>query len=881
MALEQEFDIGGPTNIVPIDEEMSDEDAQLLDEIFEVEGDAGDEGPAPELEEFGVNLVRFLDEGFLDALAAKLIEDAERDKESTKKRDDQYAEGLRRTGLGKDAPGGPAFEGASEVVHPLIAEAAVDFGAMMMKELFPPDGPVRVKMIDDANEERTEAADRKRKHLNYQITTQSPGFIDAHEQMSIQLGLGGSQYMIHFWENGGPRCEFVPVDRMWLPYAASGFKAARRRTIVWDLSASVVKERIRGGMYADVIDPDVAPQNEPTDSDAQQAQDKIQGVEASGNNEDGERRIYQMYVWKDLDGEDPLAMTEDGESVGDVPYIIAVDVLERKILAIYRNWDEQAVTQYGEIEEVDWVVDWNFIPWKGPYAVGFPHLIGSISGALTGALRSLLNSAHIANFPGLVRMKGGRNSGDTERVNPTENVEVSASSGIDDIRKLAMPLPYPQPNMVLYQLLGFLTDVGKGVVTTSEEKIAEAGNNMPVGTAMALLESGSKVTSSIMGRMHRSMALTLKILARMNRDYLDEERAYGETGLDIARRSDYEGPTDIQPVSDPNIFSETQRLVVLQEVTRVALELFPDLNWDREAIARRFLQHLKVPNPEELLPKRPKPEPTDPVKENVALALGDMQQAFPDQIHEAHLRVHLSFLANPLFGASKMFASKLIPGMIEHIKDHLLMWYEATMTKAMAAMTQFPPEVMAKATEGTDQMSAMQAQVHQQFDGMAAEQAQVVLPVIEAAMNLLETVSPSDGTELVQAQAQAALQEVESKDRERQEKIALQREESERKAATDAENAAQQAEIDEAKIDQEDERIDIERQRVAQAGADAAADRESREAVEDAKLDAAVEMNDDDNQTALTISRERNRGGNSGSGNLKDGSSFSTRQPGD
>ena len=879
MALEQEFDVGSPTNIVPIDE-MTDEDALLMAEIEEVDGDPADEGPAPEMQEFEVNLVPFMDEADLGRLAEKLIGAAERDKESTTKRDEQYAEGVRRSGLGKDAPGGPAFEGASEVVHPLIAEACVDFGAMMMKELFPPDGPVKVKMIDDVTEERSEAADRKKKHLNYQITTQSPGFIDAHEQMAIQLGLGGSQYIIHYWENGGPRCEFVPVDRVWLPYSASSFRAARRRTIVWDLSASVVKERIRGGMYADVIDPDVAPSSEPTDSKSQQAQDKVQGVQPSGNNEDGERRIYQMYVWHDFEGLDPLATDEEtGESVGDIPYIIAVDVLERKILAIYRNWDKEKVSQFGDVEEVHWVVDWNFIPWKGPYAVGFPHLIGSISAALTGALRSLLNSAHIANFPGLVRLKGGRNSGDTERINPTENVEVSTTGGADDIRKLAMPLPYPQPNTVLFSLLGFLTDLGKGVVTTSEEKIAEAGNNMPVGTAMALLESGSKVTSSIMGRMHRSMAATLSILARMNRDYLDEERAYGETGLDIARRADYEGPTDIQPVSDPNIFSETQRLIVMQETVRVAKEMFPELNWDWDAMARRFLSHLKTPNAEELLPRKPKPQPTDPVQENVALALGEMQQAFPDQIHEAHLRVHLSFLANPLFGGSKMFAGKLIPGMLEHVKDHLLMWYEATMKAAMTAMTGFPPEVMAEATQGTDQLAATQAQVHPKFDEMAAQQGQIVLPVVEAAMNLLEQVSPSDGTEIIQAQAQAALLDVESKDRERQGKLALQDRENERKAAERAEEAAQRAEVEEAKIDQKDEELDLRAEEAAIRADQADEDRKSREALELEKLDVAVELNDDDNRTALEIARMRDRGGNPG--NLKDGSSFSTRQPGD
>ena len=49
--------------------------------------------------------------------------------------------------MGKDAPGGATFFGASKVVHPVIAEACVDFASRTIKELFPPDGPVKTKIF--------------------------------------------------------------------------------------------------------------------------------------------------------------------------------------------------------------------------------------------------------------------------------------------------------------------------------------------------------------------------------------------------------------------------------------------------------------------------------------------------------------------------------------------------------------------------------------------------------------------------------------------------------------------------------------------------------------------------------------------------------------
>ncbi|MEY3943843.1 MAG: hypothetical protein RLZZ133_1533, partial [Pseudomonadota bacterium] len=83
----------------------------------------------------------------LQKLAMRYIEYAEKDKQAREDRDKQYEEGIKRTGLGNDAPGGANFQGASKVVHPAMAEACIDFAARAVKELFPPDGPTRTKII--------------------------------------------------------------------------------------------------------------------------------------------------------------------------------------------------------------------------------------------------------------------------------------------------------------------------------------------------------------------------------------------------------------------------------------------------------------------------------------------------------------------------------------------------------------------------------------------------------------------------------------------------------------------------------------------------------------------------------------------------------------
>jgi len=40
-------------------------------------------------------------------------------------------------------------------------------------------------------------------------------------------------------------------------------------------------------------------------------------------------------------------------------------------------------------EELQWFVEWSFVPWRGAYAIGLPHMIGGLSAAATRALRAL------------------------------------------------------------------------------------------------------------------------------------------------------------------------------------------------------------------------------------------------------------------------------------------------------------------------------------------------------------------------------------------------------------------------------------------------------------------------------------------------------------
>lgn len=653
------------------------------------------------LEHFA-NIVEEVDPAALQAAVTDLLEKIDRDKEAREKRDKLYEEGLRRTGLGDDAPGGAQFNGANKVVHPMLVEACVDFSARFMKEIFPPNGPVKSKIYGDPNKEKVERAERKAAFMNWQTTEQMPEFRSELEQLSTQLPLGGGQYMKFMWnpQHRRPQAEFVPIDDVYLPFAATNFYTAERKTHVQYITKMEYQKRVKAGMYIDV---DLGYPDEPEFSKSTIANDKIEGRTTTSYNEDGLRTIFEIYTYFDFD---------EGLS----PYIISIDKSSGKALALYRNWEPDDDRR----KELDWIVEFPFVPWRGAYPIGLTHMIGGLSGAATGALRALLDSAHIQNMPTLLKLKGGP-GGQTINLQPTEVVEMEGGALIDDVRKLAMPMPFNPPSPVLFQLLGFLVDAGKGVVQTSFEKLSDQNPNQPVGTTMALIEQGMVVFSSIHSRLHNAMARCFKILHRINSAYLTEEDIEAEIeGLDIDP-SDFDGPLDIVPVSDPAIFSETQRFAQVQAIMQRAA-LVPQL-YDARKVEELFLKTLKVPADEVLQPE-PAKENMDPVSENVAAAMGRPIYVLPQQDHMAHIMTHMAFLKSPMFGSNPAIAKTYMYPMAVHLRDHLLNYYLVEAHNAVD-MAQKQDLIPGEASDELKVILQVQQIIEQQLGGFSQELAAI------------------------------------------------------------------------------------------------------------------------------------------------------------
>lgn len=703
--------------------DLDDEEESQLHEVLEGEtigmGDDEDEDEVEDTEDGGAiirmkddkdlrkhskhfaNIVEDIPSDELNAIVTDLVEKLERDKEARGKRDKLYEEGLRRTGLGDDAPGGAQFSGATKVVHPMLVEACVDFSARVMKELFPPAGPVKTKLVGERDKKKLQKAERKSAYMNWQLTEQIPEFRGELEQLSTQLPLGGAQYLKLMWHPAWkrPTAEFVAIDDILLPYAATNFYSSERKTHVQYLTKYTYEKRVKDGMYIDV---DIPTPTEPDQTAAAKANDKIEGKEASSYNEDGLRTVFEIYVYLEIDGE-------------TAPYILTIDKGTNKALGLYRNWEPDDTRQ----RELEWIVEFGFVPWRGAMPIGLTHMIGGISGGATGALRALLDSAHIQNIPTLMKLKGGPD-GQTINLQPTEIAEVDGGSLVDDIRKLVMAVPFNQPSPVLFQLLGFLIEAGKGVVQTSFEKLSDQNPNAPVGTTMALIEQGMVVFSSIHSRLHNSMGRVLKIIHRLNSAYLTEEDVREQAGDLEIEPSDFDGPMDVVPVSDPQIFSETQRFAQVQAIMQRSA-MMPQM-YDQRKVEEMFLRAMKLET--DLLTPKPGEDDIDPVSENVAATLGRPVYVLPRQDHMAHLKAHMAFLQSPLFGRNPAIMKTYIFPMAQHLRDHLLNYYLVETHRGVERATQ-EGMIEANPAQEVQVIAAVQMQIEQEMAPFAQMLAQI------------------------------------------------------------------------------------------------------------------------------------------------------------
>ena len=291
-------------------------------------------------------------------------------------------------------------------------------------------------------------------------------------------------------------------------------------------------------------------------------------------------------------------------------------------------------------------------------------MIGGLGRSATSILRQLIDAGTLANLPAGFKARGIRIRDADEPLSPGEFRDIDVPGGV--LSQSILPLPYKEPSQTLMQLLGFVVDAGRRFAAIADMQVGDGNQQAAVGTTVALLERGSKVMSAVHKRLHYAQKLEFQMLARVFAESLPPMYPYNVWGAEsLIKQADFDDRVDIMPVSDPNIFSMSQRLALAQTQLQLA-QSSPQMHNLYEAY-RRIYEAIGVPNIEGGLPTPTPPQPMDPAIENARSLIQETLQAFPQQDHDAHIMAHLVFMKTPVVMATPPTFGLLQAHLCEHI----------------------------------------------------------------------------------------------------------------------------------------------------------------------------------------------------------------------
>jgi len=675
---------------------------------------------------FDGNLADVIDSSVLGRISSDLVGSIEDDLSSRQDWEDTYKQGLEFLGMKTEERTEP-FEGSSGVVHPLLAESVTQFQAQAYRELLPANGPVRTQVIGAQNEMLVKQAERVKDYMNYQITYEMEEYDPELDQMLFYLPVVGSTFKKVYRDPLKQRAvsKFIHAEDLIVPYGTPDLASSPRITHRISMDSNEVRKLQLAGFYRDIDIPSDGSYGEQM-NEVQESIDDIQGVHPS--NASSDLTLYEVHTDLDIEGFEDIGM--DGEPTGlKLPYIVTILEDTNEILSVRRNYPEDDPMKRAQ----KYFVHYKFLPGLGFYGLGLTHMIGGLAMASTSLLRQLIDAGTLANLPAGFKARGARIRDEDSPIQPGEFRDIDVVG--QTLQASLMPLPFKEPSGTLYNLLGTLVDAGRRFASMADMKVGEMSGETPVGTTMAIMERGTKVMSAIHKRLHYSQKMEFKLLSKIFAQDLQPYpyMASKEFGPEV-KAQDFDERIDVLPVSDPNIFSMSQRIALAQSELQL-VQSNPEIHGGPMGLYqayRKMYEALGVTNIDAILPPPPPPPPpANAAKENQNALMGMPLQAFPEQDHQAHIEAHMAVMSTP--------AMQLNPASIValqgHIQEHIGLMAEK---QAQAQVIErIPPEVQ----QNPEQMQMMMQQIKPQIDQIAAV---MIADMVESMAQAVEPPQQSD-----------------------------------------------------------------------------------------------------------------------------------------
>lgn len=627
----------------------------------------------PKKGDFDENLAECMEPGERKLMAMRLKEFCKADIESRADWENRDKTAMAMLGLKSTVPADSDDEqlGGHDTTHPMLMEGTTRFAANAIVELFPPQGPAETKVLGSQSAPKMARAKRIRTFMNHYLTDVDDGYFNDTDGMVTYLPMGGSAFRraSQDFTTGLPILRYVKATNFIAPYSGTDLPSMPRYAWKFTMTGEDIDKSMQIGMFLDIYLP------QPAVGQAEHAQAADISDQRIPSMHDRDR-LYEMLEYHvdlqlDCDPRGNGSRRLDEGDVGRRPYLVVLDASNDEVLMVRRNWRKKDP----DLKKRIWFAHHQFLRGLGFYGWGYPHVIGSLGMAASGAVNSLLDAALAANFQGGFVTKEAKVAGEYRL---EFGVWKQVDSSGEDLEKSFYTPPFKEPSTALFQLLGSLVESGQRFMGTTDSAVGDGNNTGPVGTTIALIDQAQKPINAIHKRLHVSMSQELQMLCELMEDFMPDRYDY-KIGDDeqFLLKSDFAPGVDVICVTDPAISSDTQRVMraqALLELQEKAPDLYPPAH--RAEGHRRMLVALKVPNIDAVGPVAKTPPYLDAVGENANIFAGVPVKVYPTQNDQAHLAIHQDGLqrASALY-PPEMFQKVIEPAMQAHIRDHMAKMY--------------------------------------------------------------------------------------------------------------------------------------------------------------------------------------------------------------
>lgn len=506
------------------------------------------------------------------------------------------------------------WPGASNVKYPMIATAAMQFGARAYPTLVPSNGKiVKAKIIgSDKDGSKAKRAARIEKHMSWQILDQMEEWEEEMDRLLFVTAIVGTTFKQTYYDPELKRnvSKFIHPRDLVVNYWAKSLETAPRISREFELSENDVISRIRAGIYidAELPKPSIASLGDSKNS----LKDKLQGQMPGGDTDTVPYLFVEQCTWLDLD--------KDGYKE---PYIVTFEATSNKVVRIVANYTQKDVevnekNKIIRIKPFVYYTKFSFIPSPdgGFYDLGFGQLLGGINDSVDTLINQLVDAGTLNNLQGGFLSKALKLRAGDQKFKPGEWKQVPMTS--DDLRKAIVPLPSKDPSDVLFQLLGLMIQSGKELASIAEIFVGKMpGQNTPAYTTKETVEQGMKLFTAIYKRIYRSMGQEFRKLFRLNSLYLDPNEEVNILDEPISDSDYNEETVDILPAADPNAASLSEKASKFTGV----MQLMPLGQLDPAGVTMMGLNVLDLSEPEIRSIARQGPPPPNPEQQKMQMEM--------------------------------------------------------------------------------------------------------------------------------------------------------------------------------------------------------------------------------------------------------------------